>query len=152
MNQLRQIIAKVNLQLYAVAALICLLVAGSAYFLVLLVSHSTLWSLIAMILAFVGMAFQQRLFQSKKTEAIKLIHQKLGDTEYSLDLLNVEQPNLAEQLQLERLFSKITYQTPLVFDQKLFLFLGLFVSCIAFYFFSPSLKSKSTVPFFFNKN
>lgn len=140
MNQLRQIIAKVNLQLYAIAALICLLVAGSAYLLVLLVSHSILWALVAMLLAFVGMAFQQKLFQSKKTEAIKLIHQKLGDTEYSLDLLNVEQPNLAEQLQLERLFSKNTYQTPLVYDQKLFLFLGLFVSCIAFYIFSPSLK------------
>lgn len=140
MNQLRQIIAKVNLQLYAVAALICLLVAGSAYFLVLLVSHSTLWSLVAMILVFVGMAFQQKLFQSKQTEAIKLIHQRLGDTEYSLDLLNVEQPNLAEQLQLERLFSKNTYQTPLIFDKKLFLFLGLFVSSLAFYVFYPLLK------------
>lgn len=140
MNQLRKIIAKVNLQLYAVAALICLLVAGSAYFLVLLVSNSPLWALVAMILVFVGMAFQQKLFQSKQTEAIKLIHQKLGDTEYSLDLLNIEQPNLAEQLQLERLFSKNSYQTPLIFDQKLFLFLGLFISVVAFYIFSPFLK------------
>lgn len=140
MNQLRQIIAKVNLQLYAIAALISLLVAGSAYFLVFLMSNSTLWALLAMTLAFVGMAFQQKLFQSKKSEAIKLIHQKLGDTEYSLDLLIVEQPNLAEQLQLERLFSKNSYQTPLIFDQKLLLFFGVFISIVAFYIFYPSLK------------
>ena len=140
MNQLRQIIAKVNLQLYAVAALICLSVAGSAYFLVLLISHSTLWASLALGIVFAGMAFQQKLFQSKKAEAIKLIHQKLGDTEYSLELLNVEQPNLAQQLQLERLFSKNTHQTPLIFDQKLFVLVGLFISIVAFYIFFPTLK------------
>lgn len=140
MNQLRQIIAKVNFQLYSVAALICLSVAGSAYFLVLLVSHSTLWASLALVIVFASMAFQQKLFKSKKTEAIKLIHQKLGDTEYSLELLNVEYPNLAEQLQLERIFSKNTYQTPLIFDQKLFLLVGLFISIVTFYIFFPALK------------
>ena len=61
------------------------------------------------ILIFAGIAFYTKLFQNKKKEAIQLIHKKLGDTEYSLELLNIEQPNLAQQLQLERLFSKSNF-------------------------------------------
>lgn len=150
MNELKQIIAKVNFQLYAVATLMCLLAAGSVYFLILLFtksvgSPSTVFAIFGGILTFAGIAFWTKLFQTKKKEAIQLIHKKLGDTEYSLELLNIEQPNLAQQLQLERLFSKSNLKTPWVIDAKISFFLLAFVASILAYLFLPKLN-------FSNKN
>lgn len=140
MNELKKIIAKVNFQLYAAATLICLLSAGSVYFLILLLIKSLLFATLGGILTSLGIAFWLKLFQNKKKEAIQLIHKKLGDTEYSLELLNIEQPNLAQQLQLERLFSKSNRQTPWVIDYKLTYFiLALIVSILA-YLFVPKLN------------
>lgn len=145
MNKLKQIIAKVNFQLYAVATLKCLLASGSAFFLILLLtkflgSPSTLFATFGGFLVFTGIAFYTKLFQDKKKEVIQLIHKKLGDTEYSLELLNVEQPNLAQQLQLERLFSKSNFQTPLAIDNKISYFLLAFVASILAYLFVPKLN------------
>lgn len=145
MNELKQIIAKVNFQLYAVATLMCLLAAGSVYFLTLLLTKSLFFASFIGILTFAGIAFWVKLFQDKKKEAVQLIHKKLGDTEYSLELLNIEQPNLAQQLQLERLFSKSNLQTPWVIDSKISFFLLAFVSSILAYLFLPKLN-------FSNKN
>lgn len=140
MNELKKIIAKVNFQLYAVATLICLLSAGSVYFLILLLIKSLLFATLGGILTSLGIAFWLKLFQNKKKEAIQLIHKKLGDTEYSLELLNIEQPNLAQQLQLERLFSKSNRQTPWVIDYKLTYFILAFIVSILAYLFVPKLN------------
>lgn len=145
MNELKQIIAKVNFQLYTVATLMCLMAAGSVYFLILLLTKSVLFAAFGGILTFVGIAFWTKLFQNKKKEVIQLIHKKLGDTEYSLELLNIEQPNLAQQLQLERLFSKSNLQTPWVIDSKIAFFLLAFISSILAYLFLSKLN-------FSNKN
>ncbi|GAB2650344.1 hypothetical protein GCM10027035_50540 [Emticicia sediminis] len=145
MNELKQIIAKVNFQLYAVAALMCLMAAGSVYFLILLLTKSLHFAAFGGFLTFIGIAFWVKLFQNKEKEAVQLIHKKLGDTEYSLELLNIEQPNLAQQLQLERLFSKSNLQTPWVIDSKITFFLLAFVSSILAYLFLPKLN-------FSNKN
>ena len=42
-------------------------------------------------------------FRDQRTAAVSLLHRLLGETEYSLPLLTKTAPNLAEQLQLERL-------------------------------------------------
>ncbi len=140
MNELKKIIAKVNFQLYAVATLMCLMAAGSVYFLILLIAKSVFIATFGGTLALVGIAFYTKLFQNKKKEAVQLIHKKLGDTEYSLELLNVEQPNLAQQLQLERLFSKSNLQTPWAIDSKISYFLLVFVASILAYLLLPKLN------------
>ncbi|WP_064196656.1 MULTISPECIES: DUF4175 family protein [Emticicia] len=140
MNELKQIIAKVNFQLYAVATLMCLMAAGSVYFLILLLTKSLFLAAFGGFLVFTGIAFYTKLFQNKEKEAVQLIHKKLGDTEYSLELLNIEQPNLAQQLQLERLFSKSNLQTPLVIDSKISYFILAFIASILAYLFVPKLN------------
>ncbi|WP_064197017.1 MULTISPECIES: hypothetical protein [Emticicia] len=139
MNQLKQIITKVNLQLYTKAILVCLLVAGTAYYIILFFVQSEIWASIALFLSFLGISLQQKLFQNKQKEAIKIIHQKLDNTEYSLELLTLEQPNLAEQLQLERLLSN-NYKTPIIFERKLLCFFGVFLLAFSFYNWGPKLK------------
>ena len=140
MNELKQIVAKVNFQLYAVALLMCILAAGSVYFLGLLLTKSMFFAVFGGVLSFVGIAFRVKLFQNKQKEAIQLIHKKLGDTEYSLELLQIEQPNLAQQLQLERLFSKSNLQTPWIIDAKLIYFLLAFIISVLAYLFLPKLN------------
>jgi hypothetical protein len=139
MNNLKQIIAKVNFQLYLVATLMCSMAASSAYFLILLLTKSIFFAAFVGILTFAGIAFWKKLFQNKKKEAIQLIHKKLGDTEYSLELLNIEQPNLAQQLQLERLFSKSNFKTPWAIDNKITFFLLTFIASIIAFLFVPKL-------------
>lgn len=134
MNQLKQLINKVNIQLLLVAILVCILVAASVYFLLLLLTKSIVFALIGAFLGFAGMGFQTKLFQNKRKEAILLIHQKVGNTEYSLDLLNVESPNIAEQLQLDRLFSKKQISTPWAIDHKIVNYLLLFAISWGLYF------------------
>ncbi|CAH0995518.1 hypothetical protein EMA8858_01641 [Emticicia aquatica] len=140
MNELKKIIAKVNFQLYAVAILMCLMAAGSAYFFIHLLTKSLFFAGIGGFLSFAGTAFWVNLFKNKKKEAIHLIHQKLEDTEYSLELLNIEQPNLAQQLQLERLFSKVKFKTPWVFDFKLIYFLLIFIISLLSFFYFPKFN------------
>ena len=139
MNNLKQIIAKVNFQLYLVATLMCSMAASSAYFLMLLLTKSIFFAVFIGILTFAGIAFWTKLFQNKRKEAIQLIHKKLGDTEYSLELLNITQPNLAQQLQLERLFSKSNFKTPWAIDNKITFFLLTFIASIIAYLFVPKL-------------
>ena len=134
MNQLKKLINKVNIQLLLVAVLARLLVAGSVYFILLLLTKSVVFALIGAFLGFVGMGFQTKIFQNKRKEAIQLIHQKVGNTEYSLDLLNIESPNIAEQLQLERLFSSNQISTPWAIDHKIVNYLLLFAISWGLYF------------------
>ncbi|MCU7371187.1 hypothetical protein PEC18_09975 [Paucibacter sp. O1-1] len=47
-----------------------------------------------------------RVFSKQKPEAISLIHEYVGETEYSLHILEKDQLNIAEQLQLERILGK----------------------------------------------
>ena len=71
MNQLKQIITKVKIQLYFMAVLRCLLVAGSAYFAVLFLLQSSSFAIIAFVLSALTMAYFTKLFQDKSKETKK---------------------------------------------------------------------------------
>ncbi|MEA5259074.1 DUF4175 family protein [Arcicella aquatica] len=144
MNQLKQIITKVKIQLYFMAGLMCLLVAGSAYFCLLLLLKSSALATVGFVVVLLVMAFITKLFQNKSTETIHLIHQKIENTEYSLELLAIESPNLAQQLQLERLFSQDHYQTPWVFKKNLIAYFAVFMLSWVCYAFVPSLLKKQS--------
>ncbi len=143
MNQLKQIIAKVNLQLYLIALVRSLAIAGSLFFLTLLLTKSTIGAIIFALVGFAGAAFWTQLFRPKKKEAVQLVHQKLGDTEYSLELLNTESPNLAEQLQLERLLAHADYRMPWVITPSLGVYIVALLASVGLYISWPNSSSVS---------
>lgn len=141
MNHLHKIITWVSYQLYAGALLTSGLAAGFAFLVVSLFSSSLMVLLGAALGGFAVSAYRTRLFQSKRTEAIQLIHQNLHDSEYSLHLLEIERPNIAERLQLERLAEKMQHQPPpRVFPARAGIFAALFVMCLGLRFGLPLLR------------
>ncbi|UTA69485.1 hypothetical protein [Emticicia sp. 21SJ11W-3] len=149
MNQVKHIISGVRFQLYAVAFFTCLLVAVSAFLLVSVFSDSLSVSLISSLLAFGLSAYQTQLFKDKQNEAVRLIHKTVGDTEYSLQLLNLSQPNIAEQLQLERLASKLEgHRTPTAINSKIWVPIAIAIVSMLIYLGYPLIKqhqSKETL-------
>ncbi len=141
MNHLHKIITWVSYQLYAGALLTSGLAAGSAFLVVSLASSSFIVSLAAALSVFLGIAYWKGLFQNKRAEAIQFIHQNLQDTEYSLQLLEIERPNIAQQLQLERLSEKIQHQKiPRIFPPHGWAFVILFLICLGLRFGLPLLQ------------
>jgi hypothetical protein len=109
MYELKKLINSVTTQLYANAFIRCLLLAVSAFVLTSVFKQS---SLIAPFLAaIVGLgigAYVTKLYQNKKPQAISLIHKTVGESEYSLHLLEKDELNIAEQLQLDRLSQNVS--------------------------------------------
>ena len=143
MNQVRKIISWVNYQLYATAFVMCILVAGAIYLFISTFSSFFL-SILGAMVGFGIMAYKTRLFQKKRSLALQLIHQKLNNTEYSLQLLDISKPNIAEQLQLERLLSNIeTQPIPNVISPKLGIYLIIFLAALGINYAYPLLKKAS---------
>ena len=146
MNQLRKIINGVKYQLYAGALLKAVLAAASAWVAVSAFSVSRLVAVSAALLGFAADAYRNGLFRNKYNEAMHLIHQQVHDTEYSLQLLEVEQPNIAEQLQLERLIAKVQSQPiPRVVPKHWGVYCLTFVACVGLYFGMPFLRKETPV-------
>lgn len=148
MNQLNKIIYRVNFQLYAVALLKCLLVAGSAFFVIMLFTNAWPWAILGSLLVLTGMVFWTKLFVSKRQQTLAILHHTLGDTEYSLELLQKNTPNLAEQLQLERLFTRVkSLKTPYIINSNTVFYGLLFSGSLLAYGYFPTLKKSTIIDF-----
>jgi hypothetical protein len=110
MNELKRLIASVQYQLYANGLLRCLLLGAAAWIVASALTDQVLVRLGAAVVGVAVGVFSAQLYRSKKQEALSLIHQKVKGTEYSLALLDKQQLNLAEQLQLERLYAQVATQ------------------------------------------
>jgi hypothetical protein len=145
MNELKRLISSVTYQLYANALLRCVLLGASAYLLTATFTGLSVWAALMGFAGFGVGAVLNRLYQDKKPQAIRVIHQTVGDTEYSLPLLNKPQLNVAEQLQLERLNEHVQHvQTPMVVLSKVGLY-GLFLFiALAVYVGYPLLHREPT--------
>ena len=132
MQSLHQLIRSVTTQLYTNGVLKSVLIGVSVGLLVALLPVGIGVVLGTLVLTTVGAAWWLGVFEPKREAAIGLLHKTLGQTEYSLPLLTKEQPNLAEQLQLERLAERAA-QTPqpLVAFQNLRPYLFLFLASAA---------------------
>ncbi|WP_234734433.1 hypothetical protein [Tellurirhabdus bombi] len=144
MNNLKNLITSVVYQLYANALLKSLLLAVSVYLLVVTFTNSPVIAGIAGVLGLGIGIILTRLYQYKKPQAISIIHQQIGDTEYSLALLDKEEYNIAERLQLDRLAEKAaTVRTPTILFSKVGFYGILFLAALAFHFAYPLIPSKS---------
>lgn len=112
MNELKRLIASVQYQLYANAVLRCLSLGVAAGVIASALTDQRLVTVAAFVAGVALGVVITQLYRSQKQEALRLIHQKVQGTEYSLDLLDKEKLNLAEQLQLERLAVQATALPP----------------------------------------
>ncbi|NBA89088.1 hypothetical protein GVN16_25145 [Emticicia sp. CRIBPO] len=145
MKEINKIISGVNFQLHGAALLKSLFCGAAAFLLISAFTPAVVWSAVAGLAVFAAAAYLTGLFKDKKQEAVRLIHRTIGDTEYSLPLLEVEQPNLAEQLQLERLLTKIQgHQIPNVLSSRLGIYLLAFTAALAVHFGYPLLSKKQS--------
>jgi hypothetical protein len=115
---LHQLIRSTIRQLQANALLKGLLVGTSVG---LLLSALAVGAALAVgLLVALGVSWYFGAFRPQQVAAIRLLHRQLGGVEYSLPLLSNPNPNVAEQLQLERLMAQMAQQPrPLVVLQQL---------------------------------
>ncbi len=140
MNELKRLIASVTYQLYANALLRCLLLAATVYLLTATFLEQSVWAFVLSAAGFGAGVFLSRLYQDKKPQAVRLIHQRVGDVEYSLPLLTKPNLNLAEQLQLDRLNQQIQHvPTPVVIWSKAGLYGLLLLAALTVYVGYPLL-------------
>ncbi|WP_420150600.1 hypothetical protein [Spirosoma sp.] len=142
MNELKRLISSVTYQLYANALLRCFLLAASAYLLTATFTGPTVWPILVGIAGFGAGVFLSKLYQNKQSQAIRLIHQTVGDVEYSLPLLSKPQLNLAEQLQLDRLNEHIqNVRIPVVVWSKIGTYGLILLAVLGIHFGYPFLQN-----------
>jgi hypothetical protein len=148
MNELKRLIASVTYQLYANALLRCLLLAATVYLLTATFLGQSIWALALSVAGFGAGVFLSRLYQDKKPQAVRLIHQRVGDAEYSLPLLTKPTLNLAEQLQLDRLNQQIQHvPTPVVIWSKAGLYSLFLLAALTIYVGYPLIaKNQKNTP------
>ncbi|RYU93330.1 DUF4175 family protein [Emticicia agri] len=145
MNQVKHIISGVRYQLYANALLTCILLSLSIFLLLSVFSQALVWPLIGSLIAFGISAYFTRLFQDKQDDAVLFIHENIDDAEYSLQLLTVSQPNIAEQLQLERLAEKLNGQKlPTAINPRLWIPIAVLLLSSGVYYGYPLLQKKQS--------
>ncbi|MCE7071940.1 hypothetical protein LZG74_16615 [Dyadobacter sp. CY327] len=141
MHELRKLIGSVTSQLYVSAIFRCLLLAGSAYlFVSVFAGPLHMLSIFAAFAALgAGIVFTG-IYKNNREEAISLIHNHVGETEYSLHLLEKTELNVAEQLQLERIANR-NFDFPIAkLYNGLIAYMALFLIAVAFYIIYPSIS------------
>jgi hypothetical protein len=147
MNELKRTLSSVTNQLTANALLRCLLLALSAYLLIATFAGPSISSFLAGLVGFAVGVFLCKPFEDKKPHAVQLIHQTVGDVEYSLPLLDKPQLNIAEQLQLERLNERIqTIKVGNILLSKAGLYAVGLLAALAIYFGYPLLQTEKPNP------
>lgn len=111
MQSLHQLIQSIAAQLRANTLIKSGLIGLSAGLLLAVLPVQVGWALGCGMLVSGLAAWWLGAFDQKQPAAIALLHRTLGETEYSLPLLAKPNPNMAEQLQLDRLGARAA-QTP----------------------------------------
>nr|WP_293838318.1 DUF4175 family protein [uncultured Arsenicibacter sp.] len=144
MNELKRTISSVVYQLHANAWVNSLLLGVSCGIFARAADASTLvMSVIALVGFGVG-AWINRLYEPKKMQAIHLLHQAVGDTEYSLDLFDKPVLNIAEQLQIDRLNERIQgVRVPVVAFTNIGLYISVLAVALGFAYTYPMLQPDS---------
>lgn len=144
MNQINRIISSVHLQLRVSAWIRCLLAGLSAGLVAQAFGQSLALSLVVGMAGFAGCAFFLKPWVNRRPAAIRILHDRIRDAEYSLALVGIAQPNVAEQLQLERLAQQLEDKgAPQVWHNRLGGFLLAVALGAALYATLPAWQKKA---------
>lgn len=81
------------------------------------------------IISFAIGAYFQGLFKDQKSHALQILHERLPALEFSLELLDKKEKNLAETLQWERINHQVPEQYPSIYQEGLKVFMVFFLIC-----------------------
>lgn len=144
MNEPTRLITSVRNQLYANALLRCVLLGAAAFVVASALTDAWIVQVSAALVAIIVGIFITKVYQPQKPEALALLHQHVQGTEYSLALLDKENLNMAEQLQVERLYQQIAGQVPpRVLFSRLWPYAALLLATVALRQVIPFLSAKS---------
>lgn len=141
MHELRKMIGLVTSQLYASALLRCLLLAGSAF--LFTSTFAGPFHTASVLAACVGLCtgiWLTGIYKNNREKAISLIHNHLGETEYSLHLLEKPELNIAEELQLERISNRDHDFPFTILYRSLEAYLVVFLVALAFHLIYPVIS------------
>jgi hypothetical protein len=130
MKKLQKLLAQTVLQQQVNAFLKVLLIASGAFFFLLSFRVNHLFSLGISFVVFILLAWYFGMFRRDKQAAKNYLHSRFPELEYSLDLLEKREWNLAETFQMNRLANQINFTSAPVLLGKniipafLFLLLG----------------------------
>lgn len=143
MNQIRRIISNVHLQLHVSAWIRSLLAGVTAGLVAATFGSPALLSFVVALAGWGACAFFLKPWANKRVQAVRILHDRIENAEYSLALVEVSRPNMAEQLQLERLGRQMEGQkAPLVWHRGLGGFLLALVLAGLAYAAWPEWKKK----------
>ncbi|HEV7349504.1 hypothetical protein [Telluribacter sp.] len=145
MKELKRVILTVQYQLYAKALVICIVLAFSLAVITSVFTELVIPQALAAAIGFLVGGYWGKIFQNKKSIAVGILHQQVGDTEFSLDLLDKRELNVAEQLQLERLAETARgVRVPTVLFSGMGPLLLVLMVALAFRFLFPLLKIQNS--------
>lgn len=108
MSKIERYISNIEMQLRLQTALKAIL-AGCSFAVLAMIFTSSALAIGLVFLAGFGVAAHfLGLFQSKRVQALRVMHEQFPDLEFSLELLSKSDKNTAEQLQWERVNSQFT--------------------------------------------
>jgi hypothetical protein len=138
-KRMNELINKTSNQLYTNALLKSVLIGLSVGFLVATVWPVPMAWLAVGIGGFLGGLVLHKIYKNNRPDAIRVLHQTIGQTEHSLTLLDKANPTLADQLQLERLTQQLAdKKSPMLVFSQLSRY-GLFVLLAGLVFVGSSL-------------
>uniref|UniRef100_UPI0025DA5511 DUF4175 family protein n=1 Tax=Algoriphagus sp. TaxID=1872435 RepID=UPI0025DA5511 len=97
------------------------------------------------LISFLIAAYFLGLFRNQKASAIQILHERLPSMEFSLELLNKKDKNIAEALQWERINLQIPNEKPSIYHENLRVFLVFFLISVSVFglgFINWSIDSK----------
>ncbi|MBN7817299.1 hypothetical protein [Algoriphagus pacificus] len=133
MSKLESHIAHIENQIKLNASLKALLVGLGVGILFYAFTESLTVGIACFICAFLIAAYFQGLFRNHKTWAIQILHERIPSLEFSLELLNKKEKNLAEAMQWERINEQIPNEKVNLLGEDIKTFLIFFcISLLAF--------------------
>ncbi len=145
MNKLQAHIASIELQLSANLWLKALLLNVSIALILGLWWEDATWKIVVTGSGTVILAGALGAFQSQRKKAVQLVHQQAGNMEFSLELLDKKELNIAEQLQISRILKQIPQKIS-VLGSGLWPFLAGFAGSVLLSFAIPFLNNSTQTP------
>jgi hypothetical protein len=147
MSKIEQHIAHIRTQIKINSLLKSLFIGLGSGFLFFAFQDSLIVSISVFLISFLIAAFFLGLFKDQKVTALQILHERLPSTEFSLELLEKKERNIAEALQWERINLQVPEEKPSIFQEKLLVYLVFFLISVAVFglsFMDWSIRPNST--------